>query len=462
MKQMKFIVSALLTLALTACVGGEIQMENPCEEGYVLTGGWTGEWSTGDAECVPDGDMNPELDMNSGGNNHANHNQNNNPDMGSNNQNPNNTNPGNNGNPNNQNPNNSNPNNQNPGDMGPDMTGDMGSDMDTDMGGCEPGVPCCEGESCPCTGTCCGNDCPPVCEGTQVQKHRIVGILLQLTNPDVPLYKAKKLVKNSLEWVSNSRPCNQVKVLVVRDDNHNHEFHTEPHTLKLWMLTMGYDVSFLDEPGHGLQDAHVQGFDVVWFSNPGYPVDDQRSLDVLRRFAQAGGGVILQGDDMSRNGTEPFLNLEHKRNGTRTCDVPTDNNVGESYKVTFENQSHKVISHLQGKTFYYANDIDHSQPMGLGEKILAWAQLDPRLGCNCTLVTPVVVAREVDAYCEEFPPVCDEACDHTDHPSNCPHHHRCPHEKPECEDDDGHTRRGHGYGHCKNADNPGHDDHDDD
>ena len=162
----------------------------------------------------------------------------------------------------------------------------------------------------------------------------------------------------------------------------------------------------------------------------------------------------MSGDDLSWGeveavSTEGLVHLEHERNGTRTCGLRTDNNDGESYKVSLNSSPHPVLAGLSGRDFLYANDIDHSSPLGLGEEILAWAELDPSLQCECDVRTPVIIVKDVAPFCEEIPEdptsPCDEDCDHP--------------EDPECTDDDGHPRRGHGYGHCKNADRPGHQSH---
>ena len=431
-----------LMMFLPACVGGELTMQDPCEPGFVLTGGWEGDWTAGEAKCVPEPDLGTPDAGDTGGD----------PDLGD----------------------------PDSGDSGPDADmdgGDMdGGDMECDLECCGPECPPpCEGPECPCVGDdcpppceedCCGPDCPVVCEGEEVLGHRIVGIVLQLTNPDVPVTKARRLTENAMGWVTHDHPCPGVKVLVVRDDDHNDEFKDDPIQVRDWLRDAGYDVTFKEEPQDGLRWRDVKHYDAVWFSNPGHPIDDARTITTLEAFVAQGGGLVMSGDDLSWGqhagvSTEGLVHLENYSNGTRTCEVLTDNNRGESYKVSMEQGPHPVLAGLEGHHFLYANDIDHSTPLGLGEEILAWAELDPALQCECDVHTPVIVVKDVAPYCidppvEEPPSECDETCGHA-HPGDCPHQHQCPHQPdPECLGDDGHPRQGHGYGHCKNAENPGH------
>lgn len=421
MKFMKWIPALIM---LISCTGGDLTAEDPCQEEYVLTGGHPGEWIVRSGECLPsDSDMQPEDEGGSnngqpdanGDNSDPGNNQNS--DMGT----------GNNEPANNTHSNNSTSN----GDPGNNTSGN--NSTPNDMGGpsCEEG--------------CCEETCAPVCEGEQVEGHRIVGILLQLTNPDVPRRKAKRLTRNAMRWVTRDHPCPDLKVLVVRDDNHNGEFKGDVIKIRDWLSSEGYHVTFLEEPDDGLTQGHVAGYDAVWFSNPGYPIDDPKTIRTLEAFVAQGGGLVLSGDDMSRGtaneaSTEGLLHLSNHSNGTRTCGLPTDNNQGESYEVAFESGPHPVITGLEDKTFLYANDIDHSTPLDLGEIVLAWGSLDPSLDCECSLKTPVVIAREVAPYCVEFPDDDDER---------------------DCEDDD-HPREGRGEGHCRNSQNPGHSHHGDD
>lgn len=233
---------------------------------------------------------------------------------------------------------------------------------------------------------------------------RIVTILLTMSNPRIgndliPL----ELATGSVDWVS---PTENPSILVVRDDNNHGEYATDPVVVQEWLLDAGYSADFLDEPLAGLSSADLEGYDVVWFSNPGHPVDDQPTFVALSQFLEDGGGVVLQGDDMTQGegfSMAPLTHLQFSSNGTRFCGENTDNNAGRNYQVRVEENGHPVIDgYLEGKTFLYGDDIDTSTPLENGEVVLAWATLarQPRaemvsLGspslCECPS-TPVVVA----------------------------------------------------------------------
>jgi hypothetical protein len=110
-------------------------------------------------------------------------------------------------------------------------------------------------------------------------------------------------------------------------------------------------------------------------------MDDASTQQTLLAYRDQGGGLILQGDDMSQfegmpELMEPLTNLEFLNNGTRTCGEMTDNNEGENYAVLLNTASHPVIAGLEGLSFEYGNDIDHTRPLGLGEQVLASASFE--------------------------------------------------------------------------------------
>ena len=98
---------------------------------------------------------------------------------------------------------------------------------------------------------------------------------------------------------------------------------------------------------------------------------------------------------MSHRRTQPTLlseltGLRFVNNGTRTCGVRTNNQLGANYSVSINNELHPLIRSSLGQSFLYGDDIDHSQTMGMGEEVLAWATLDQ--DPDCQLRTPVIVA----------------------------------------------------------------------
>jgi hypothetical protein len=227
------------------------------------------------------------------------------------------------------------------------------------------------------------------------QQGRVVTIVLALSDPGIDEAVATTLIKNSVNYTN---PTNDIpRMLFVQDDNYRGEHLLERDFLANKLTTIGFDVTPLDEPPGGLTDADVKGYDVVWFTNPGWPWDDRSTYDVLTRFSAAGGGLVLSGDDISwsmgRNFPVTDLTLlEHKNNGTSTCGARTDNNAGDSFEIRATGSTHPVLDLIENVTLTYSNDIDHSSPAGRGEEVLAWATLqnDP----NCMVRTPVVLAYD--------------------------------------------------------------------
>jgi uncharacterized protein YfaT (DUF1175 family) len=157
---------------------------------------------------------------------------------------------------------------------------------------------------------------------------------------------------------------------------------------------LSYELHIIDEPIDGLSPADVNGYDLIWFANPGWYVEDAASVDTLISFSAQGGGIVLQGDDMTHRRTGESLlseltGLRFINNGTRTCGVRTNNQQGANYEVRVDDDMHPLIRRSAGKTFLYGDDIDHSEPMGIGEVVLAWATLKNRPSCNVRV--PVIV-----------------------------------------------------------------------
>ncbi len=222
-------------------------------------------------------------------------------------------------------------------------------------------------------------------------------ILLTFSNPRTPEDVANTLIKTTVEYVSQ---VEDPQVLVVLDDNHNGEYTEDAAFIASKINELGYRVRVIDEPGNGITESHVEGYDVVWFLNPGHPIDDRASLETLGSFREAGGGFVLSGDDITLNyrgqaDTSAFTFLKYLSNGTKTCGRRTDNNAGASYRITFEEDSEHLLSAgLGGLSFLYGDDIDHSEPIGDGERVLAWAHLDDAPDCDVRI--PVVVALDLD------------------------------------------------------------------
>lgn len=227
---------------------------------------------------------------------------------------------------------------------------------------------------------------------------RQVTIVLALSDPGIEESVSSALIKNAVNYAN---PTNHVpKMLFVQDDNYRGEHLLERDFLANKLVDIGFDVTPMDEPQDGLTDAHVQGFDVVWFTNPGWPWDDRSTYDTLQRFSGAGGGIVLSGDDISWSmgrsfSVEDLTLLSHQNNGSSTCGKRTDNNSGESYRIEMTGSVHPVLDGIEQAVLTYSNDIDHSTPAMRGEEVLAWATLDN--DPNCSLSTPVVLAYDPNA-----------------------------------------------------------------
>ena len=131
---------------------------------------------------------------------------------------------------------------------------------------------------------------------------------------------------------------------------------------------------------------------MVWFTNPGQPVDDGLTVATLTAFVRDGGDVVLSGDDMSRSMFVPMSTLTHTANlddGRTTCGFVTDDNAGPGYLVEIPNVAHPIIDGFQGGAFRYGDDIDHAIQLHEGEQVLAWA----RLYCHpeCETRTPALI-----------------------------------------------------------------------
>ena len=81
--------------------------------------------------------------------------------------------------------------------------------------------------------------------------------------------------------------------------------------------------------------------------------------------------------------------LRFVNNGTRTCGVRTDNQRGARYEVSVNEEVHPLIRRSAGEVFLYGDDIDHSEPMGVGEVVLAWATLNNQP--TCPVRVPAIV-----------------------------------------------------------------------
>lgn len=215
-------------------------------------------------------------------------------------------------------------------------------------------------------------------------------IVLTMSNPGISRATAGTLAANAVDWVA---PVASPRVLVVLDDGHHDEFVGDAAYVRDILVERGYNVTLVDETKGGLKSKDVAGYDVVWFTNPGYPWDDVRSVDTLKTFLANGGGVVTQGDDITQSMGNSFnvsnlVHLDFQHNGTTTCGVGTDDNVGASLAVSLAS-AHPLLDGIENTSFLYGDDVDQSVPSNHGEVVLGHATFAAN---GCTASRPVVSA----------------------------------------------------------------------
>lgn len=226
---------------------------------------------------------------------------------------------------------------------------------------------------------------------------RTAVILLTLSNPGIDEEVSGQLASQAVDWVS---AVDEPEVLMILDENHHDEFSGDTDAIADLLRERGHSVTRLDEEPGGVSLEDLLGYDVIWFSNPGYPMDDAASFEALQAFSEGGGGLILQGDDMGWSmgnafSMQPLSHLLWEDNGTNFCGHPTNDNLGEDYLVTLGDGGHPILAGLEGQSFFYGDDIDTTVAEDEAE-VLATATLDPDAwedGAECRTV-PVIVAYE--------------------------------------------------------------------
>ncbi len=220
---------------------------------------------------------------------------------------------------------------------------------------------------------------------------RTASMLLTLSNPGIPNTTARELSQQAVAWVS---PVLRPKVLVVLDDGHHGESPQDAARIRSWLLQSDNNASvdYLDEPTDGVSASALTEYDVVWFSNPGYPMDDRQTFESLLAFSSQGGGIVLQGDDMSWSfgnawSMAPLTHLDWIDNGVRECGALVNNDKHDAYSVTLS-ADHPMLNGIDGSTFLYGDDIDFTRPRGEGEEVLASANLS---NGSCREDRPVLV-----------------------------------------------------------------------
>lgn len=121
---------------------------------------------------------------------------------------------------------------------------------------------------------------------------------------------------------------------------------------------------------------YYKGFDVIWFSNPGMPINDTRTVLALETAMDLGVGIVLQGDDMMYTELWPGIDMTPLTGldpysyglimtGVNNTDGKTYDNryyfrgigYGGYYDVTV-GSGHVIQAGLEGQMFEFGDDID--------------------------------------------------------------------------------------------------------
>ena len=183
--------------------------------------------------------------------------------------------------------------------------------------------------------------------------------------------------------VRYTTPVRNPRILVVHDHGSGGESaYDTQYVMKV--LLFRYNPTFLEEPDRGLTLNDLEGYDLVWFNNPGNPMTTKASMESLVGFK---GGVVLQGDDLSWGRDFSMQSLTHAKNIDNGTDVRCqdghtyhlDNNTGLQYRVTMDPEK-MPTPNSESLKFNYGNDIDLVSLAGTDVDVLATAQGGPE---NC-------------------------------------------------------------------------------
>ncbi len=182
--------------------------------------------------------------------------------------------------------------------------------------------------------------------------------------------------------VRYTTPVTSPHVLVVHDRGSGGESAYDTQYVMKVLLSR-YNPQFLEEPADGITDKDLEGYDLVWFNNPGNPMTTKKSLETLVAFK---GGVVLQGDDLSWGRDFSMEKLTHVKNidngtdvrcsGSGTQSYHMDNNSGQQYTVKMDAEK-MPTPNSESLNFKYGNDIDLVSVAGTDVEILATAQGGP-------------------------------------------------------------------------------------
>jgi hypothetical protein len=225
-----------------------------------------------------------------------------------------------------------------------------------------------------------------------VQKPAVTLVLLalgdQADNQLVVDGASAQLVAETV--IRQTSPVKNPKILLLIDANRDGE-DLEDTEYAYNELLKSYEVTKLYEPAEGISVGQLLGYDLVWLNNPGHPMNSAQTMQALIEFK---GGVVLQGDDLSRGrgfNLSELTKVSHVNNGTTAlCDseeVTIDNNSSEKYQITLESKFFPVLEGQPIK-FDYGNDIDLISLLPESKvEVLATAKVK---SVGCTQKRPVI------------------------------------------------------------------------
>ncbi len=203
------------------------------------------------------------------------------------------------------------------------------------------------------------------CQGRMATILMAIGDHISVDGPN-SIDRAEQFIEQATAWASPLSDKDDTDVIYVLDDNNQGEHLNQDRIRVTDVLDANFDLIDEIEESGSIDSSDLEDADLVWFANPGWPVDDAGSRTALRQFAEAGGGVVVEGNDAGRQNMDYFHRLDFDDNGTTTCGDLTDNNSGNPYQVEYTEEPHPSVEGFEGFDFEYDNDIDHVNYLGVG------------------------------------------------------------------------------------------------
>ncbi len=183
------------------------------------------------------------------------------------------------------------------------------------------------------------------------------------------------VVSKNITSSDQIRPCGcecspPAKVLMILDDNNHGEDVQDFDKIYQDLKLLGADVTKINEPTNGLTYDMIKNYQLVWFSNPGWSIDDPSTIDALQQHLNNNKPVIFQGDDMTWSMDHKFDSKVEDFTGLKNV----NNGQDSDYKVIFSDREHPLLNLLKGQQITYKNDdIDSSLISKDDVAILAYA-----------------------------------------------------------------------------------------